>query len=461
MANKKYYLDQDGVRTLVSSLKGEISTKMDSVAVSTNFLSKADAANTYVPKTELNSYATKAFVGAQIAGIPEYDDTEVVNRITSLEGKATGLYHYKGSVADAAALNEIQNPEVGDTYNLEDSGMNAAWNGEAWDEFGSVVDLTPYVKAEDVVAIARAELNNILFSGKKASVSDRSGFEAMVANDEPVVEITLNSDLELDEHIEIPTGKTVVLNLNDSEVVCNKPNDYAFTVEGGSLTISGGTITNPSGRVASVQEGTLTVEEGTVITSGNCAIDCSGANSEVVIEGGSITAQEVPVLVLSGASATINGGELSGLDNFAIGGNGLPGKGDINVTINGGTIRGHIQSAGYIAAGIYWPNSGTLTINGGTIISDGCGICMRGGTVNLNSGTSIIANGTTGVKGKVGDSRVVVGPYAIVYDANSKYPDWANMELNIAADVVLQGTDGDMDVLLADNAVANINDLRP
>ena len=85
-------------------------------------------------------------------------------------------------------------------------------------------------------------------------------------------------------------------------------------------------------------------------------------------------------------------------------------------------------------------------MNGGEIVSDGCGICMRGGTVNLNGG-SIIANGASGVTGKVGDSRVVVGPYAVVYDAQSKYPAVATLELNIAEDMILQGTDGDIQIV--------------
>jgi len=88
----------------------------------------------------------------------------------------------------------------------------------------------------------------------------------------------------------------------------------------------------------------------------------------------------------------------------------------MNVVMNGGTLIAHIQSAGYIACGVYVPNTGSFTMNGGEIISDGCGLCMRGGQVNLNGG-SIIANGASGVEGKVGDSRVVVGPYAVVYDA--------------------------------------------
>jgi len=131
---------------------------------------------------------------------------------------------------------------------------------------------------------------------------------------------------------------------------------------------------------------------------------------------------------------------------------------NLNVVMNGGTLIAHIQSAGYIACGVYVPNTGSFTMNGGEIISDGCGLCMRGGQVNLNGG-SIIANGTSGVEGKVGDSRVVVGPYAVVYDAQSKYPGVDTLELNIASGMVLQGTDGDINVVQSEYAV-NINDNR-
>jgi hypothetical protein len=105
------------------------------------------------------------------------------------------------------------------------------------------------------------------------------------------------------------------------------------------------------------------------------------------------------------------------------------------------------------------PNEGSFTMNGGEIVSDGCGICMRGGTVNLNGG-SIVATGESGVAGKVGDSRVVVGPYAVVYDAQSRYPAVDSLELNIAEGMILQGTDGDIDIILETGRSENINDLR-
>jgi len=99
-------------------------------------------------------------------------------------------------------------------------------------------------------------------------------------------------------------------------------------------------------------------------------------------------------------------------------------------------------------------------MNGGAIESDGCGICMRGGLVKIGANAKITATGASGVKGKVGDSRVVVGPYAIVYDANSKYPGMDSLELIIENGAQLSGTDGDIDTVLAEGQVANITDHR-
>lgn len=68
--------------------------------------------------------------------------------VQALENQLTGVYHFKGSVADMAALLLVQDPEVGDTYNLQDTGMNAAWTGSAWDEFGTTVSIDSMSNAE-------------------------------------------------------------------------------------------------------------------------------------------------------------------------------------------------------------------------------------------------------------------------------------------------------------------------
>lgn len=495
----KYYLDENGVRVLVRYINDGLETKLEKTALD-NLATKnetqgiqetvneiennfndftADVEQTYATKqtvadieqnistnyatkTEIQemeqdltgNYATKTELENAIDGIEPYDDTELKNEITAIKAKASSAYHFKGSVANETELVNIENPEVGDVYNVIDTGMNFAWTGSDWDNLGAFVDLSPYALDEDIQSIPNPELDAIIYGGKSAIVGDVSGLKSMFANDETSVKVTLSEDVEVDSALIIPEGKEVTLNLNGKTI----GGDGAQTIAVyGDLTIEGGEITGK--RTIVVPAGGSVTINNTGITSSDCAISAYGSDAQVVVNSGEITAQEVPVLLTEGASATINGGHLVGLDNFAIGGNGSPGKGNINVTINGGTIEGRIQSAGYIATAIYWPNSGTLTINGGEIVSEGAGIVMRGGQVNLNEGTVVTANGASGVLGKVGDSRQVVGPYAVVYDNASNYPAHDSLELNIANGVVLTGTDGDIQCLPVGGTV-NIHDNR-
>ena len=89
------------------------------------------------------------------------------------------------------------------------------------------------------------------------------------------------------------------------------------------------------------------------------------------------------------------------------------------------------------------PNTGSFIMNGGEIESDGAGIVMRGGLVKIGAGAKIRGNGPAGFVGKVGDSKVNVGSYGIVYDATSNYPGVASLELIIKDGADIAGTDGD------------------
>jgi hypothetical protein len=237
---------------------------------------------------------------------------------------------------------------------------------------------------------------------------------AMIANDEPEITVTLSKSMTTSTPISIPEGKKVVLDLGGKTISANG-NARVFDVTGGELILENGTVA-ATGRPVYVTSGIVILDGATITSTADVAITANGENSSVVLNNGKINAQESGILILTGATAEINGGEIECTDNCPIMGNGNPGYGDVNVIMNGGKLTAHITTNGYIACGVYMPNSGTFTMNGGEIESDGCGICMRGGTVNLNNG-SIVASGTSGVEGKVGDSRVVVGPYAIVYDA--------------------------------------------
>ena len=75
-----------------------------------------------------------------------YKKTETYSK-AEVDGKVAGVYHYKGSVANRAALPAA--PAVGDVYNIQDEdGQNVAWTGSAWDALGATVDLSAYDTAQ-------------------------------------------------------------------------------------------------------------------------------------------------------------------------------------------------------------------------------------------------------------------------------------------------------------------------
>ena len=59
----------------------------------------------------------------------------------------SGLYKYKGSKATYSALPTTGNV-VGDVWNVEDTGMNYAWTGDAWDALGAVFEINSITNTE-------------------------------------------------------------------------------------------------------------------------------------------------------------------------------------------------------------------------------------------------------------------------------------------------------------------------
>ena len=65
----------------------------------------------------------------------------------------TGMYRYKGSVADASKL-PTTGRTTGDVYNIEaasiygGAGMNVAWDGSKWDPLGEIFTITAITNTE-------------------------------------------------------------------------------------------------------------------------------------------------------------------------------------------------------------------------------------------------------------------------------------------------------------------------
>ena len=187
----KYYLDEEGLERLVDYIQNELGNKVnkgDQVELPLDLVHEADLADyakksdipegqdlsNYVQTEDLNDYALASALN-DYALASDLEDYATKNALEALEGKVTGVYHFRGSVADLTALQAIENPEEGDVYNLADTGMNAAWTGSEWDDFGTVVDLTDYAKSEDIQSLTIPQVNAILYGGSAAVVSDLDG----------------------------------------------------------------------------------------------------------------------------------------------------------------------------------------------------------------------------------------------------------------------------------------------
>ena len=101
-------------------------------------------ADKYAAKS--HTHATAQITGLDAALAAKADAADVYTK-AEVDGKVAGVYHYKGSVANPAALPAA--PAVGDVYNVQDEdGQNVAWTGSAWDALGATVDLSAYDTAQ-------------------------------------------------------------------------------------------------------------------------------------------------------------------------------------------------------------------------------------------------------------------------------------------------------------------------
>lgn len=79
----------------------------------------------------------------------------LMNEVTTLSGKLSGVYTYKGSVASYTEL-PSDNLTAGDVYNVEaeydgnPAGTNYAWTGTEWDALSGIVDLSNFYTKDEV-----------------------------------------------------------------------------------------------------------------------------------------------------------------------------------------------------------------------------------------------------------------------------------------------------------------------
>lgn len=139
-------------------LQGNIDGKVDK--------NGTDRLMTAAEGTKLGAYpeysAVESAIGSKVAQA-DYD-VAIAARYTKTEAEAmvdgkistavASIHDFKGQVADMAALAAVQNPKKGDVYNVvtATNGTSAEyyWNGTAWEEFGTTIDMSGYALKSEV-----------------------------------------------------------------------------------------------------------------------------------------------------------------------------------------------------------------------------------------------------------------------------------------------------------------------
>ena len=123
---------------------GTITLGSDTITPLTSIPASGVAAGTY--KSVTVGTDGRVTAGTNPTTLSGFGITDAYTK-TEVDSKLTGGMHYKGSVQTVADLPASGN-EVGDFYNVVATGENWAWDGMAWDQVGSIVDLQPITNAE-------------------------------------------------------------------------------------------------------------------------------------------------------------------------------------------------------------------------------------------------------------------------------------------------------------------------
>ena len=235
--------------------------------------------------------------------------------------------------------------------------------------------LTPLTPAtppaeNEIMTLEETAEETVCTVGEKPYSSLRNAIKN--ANEET---ITLTKDVT--EDVEIPSGKTLTINLGTHKIT--NQSDHTITVKSGAnLTITGnGTVDNVThARAAIWNEGIVTLNGGAYTRSEEAGASEgeSGGNSYYnIVNHGNMT-------INPGVSVSQTGHFSSLIENGWYNGNQNTSKTDSKMVINGGTFSGGLNT-------IKNDDYGDLTINGGNFTNTTQAAVLNWNIATINSGT--------------------------------------------------------------------------
>lgn len=125
----------------------------DEVKALARSIAQEVAATAVAPKLDTAVYEADKVTFALKTEIPDVSDFVHAGDVYTkgeIDAKLVGAMTYKGSVETQDQL--PQDAQVGDMYDVTETGHNFAWNGESWDDLGGSVDLSGLLTKEEAEA---------------------------------------------------------------------------------------------------------------------------------------------------------------------------------------------------------------------------------------------------------------------------------------------------------------------
>lgn len=197
---------------------------------------------------ELKWAAAEEEIKAQINKLLDTFKDEV---IVLIDNKTSVIFKYKGNVATVNLLPK-QNNEIGDVYNVEDTGANYAWNGTEWDKLSETLDLSKFLTNEQLELILEAYKKDI----QKDIIADKGTIAVL---NERLVLVEDKLDQLKKTNTEVVDAQTAV-NVNDSEkdfIVAGTINEKS-AITGKSVTMKD---TNVNAAVVNITAGDVDIKD--------------------------------------------------------------------------------------------------------------------------------------------------------------------------------------------------------
>ena len=118
---------------------------------------------------------------------------EIDTLAARIESALAGVLHYKGSVATYVDL--PADAEIGDVYNVIDTGANYAWTGTEWDGLGQTVDLSNLVAKTGInIMEGDYQIKNSLMAKLDFRTGSHDGVIGLNPNGDFVMDIDGNAE---------------------------------------------------------------------------------------------------------------------------------------------------------------------------------------------------------------------------------------------------------------------------